>query len=119
MKRLLLGATSLLAIAASASAARAIPFDFTYTGSLVTFTVPTTDTYQILAFGAQGGNGTGFNPNAVGAGGLGAEIGGNFSLTWERSYKSRSEAQAAIGLASAVVVAAAGLSWSARIARPW
>jgi hypothetical protein len=28
----------------------------TYTGSLVDFTVPATDAYQILAFGAQGGN---------------------------------------------------------------
>ena len=27
---------------------------FTYTGSLVTFTVPATGLYQILAFGAQG-----------------------------------------------------------------
>jgi hypothetical protein len=33
-------------------------FDFTYSGGLVTFTIPTTDTYQILAFGAQGGSGT-------------------------------------------------------------
>jgi hypothetical protein len=70
MRRLLLGATSFLALAALDSAARATPFDFTYTGSLVTFTVPTTDSYQILAFGAQGGNialaGTG--------GGLGAEL---------------------------------------------
>ena len=74
MRLLLLGGAMLLAIAAPGSGARAVPF--TYTGSLVTFTVPTTDTYQILAFGAQGGNitrtGTG--------GGLGAEIGGDFIL---------------------------------------
>ncbi|HEX3416288.1 MAG TPA: PEP-CTERM sorting domain-containing protein [Stellaceae bacterium] len=56
---------------------RAVPFDFTYTGSLVTFTVPTTDNYQILAFGAQGGNITSTGTG----GGLGAEIGGVFSLT--------------------------------------
>ena len=47
--------------------------------------MPTTDSYQILAFGAQGGNsGTFINPfgqSSVGAGGLGAEIGGDFSLT--------------------------------------
>jgi hypothetical protein len=46
MKRLLLGATSFLALVALDFAAKATPFDFTYTGSLVTFTVPTTDTYQ-------------------------------------------------------------------------
>ena len=76
MKLLLMAGTAFLGLAVSGSAARAVPFDFTYTGSLVTFTVPTTDTYQILAFGAQGGNitrtGTG--------GGLGAEIGGDFIL---------------------------------------
>jgi hypothetical protein len=33
------------------------PIDFTFTGSLVTFTVPTTGAYRILAFGAQGGDG--------------------------------------------------------------
>jgi hypothetical protein len=78
MKRLLLAGTAFLGLAASGSAARATPFDFTYTGSLVTFTVPTTDTYQILAFGAQGGSNTFFSDNV---GGLGAEIGGDFSLT--------------------------------------
>jgi hypothetical protein len=55
MKLLLLAGTAFLGLAASGSAARAVPFDFTYTGSLVTFTVPTTDTHQILAFGVQGG----------------------------------------------------------------
>ena len=70
---------ALLALIASGSIARAAAFGFTYTGTLVNFTVPATDTFQILAFGAQGGSGTfaGF----VGAGGLGAEIGGDFSLT--------------------------------------
>ena len=77
MKRLLLVGSAFLGLAASGSVARATPFNFTYTGSLVTFTVPTTDTYQILAFGAQGGGG----PLLFGAGGLGAEIGGDFSLT--------------------------------------
>jgi hypothetical protein len=57
MKGLLLAGAAFLGFAASGSAARAVPFDFTYTGSLVPFMVPTTDQYQILAFGAQGGQG--------------------------------------------------------------
>jgi hypothetical protein len=77
MKQLLLGGAMLIAIAASGLPARAVPFVFTYTGSLVTFVVPTTATYQILAFGAQGGSGA----LGLGAGGRGAEIGGDFSLT--------------------------------------
>jgi hypothetical protein len=81
MKPLLLAGTAVLGLTASELAARATPIDFTYTGSLVDFTVPTTGTYQILAFGAQGGNGGGFGGIGVGAGGLGAEIGGDFILT--------------------------------------
>ncbi len=69
--------TALLGLAASASVACAEPIDFNYTGSLVDFTVPTTATYQILAFGAQGGTETFGN----GMGGLGAEIGADFLLT--------------------------------------
>ena len=64
----------LLALAISEPAAHAQRFEFDYTGSLVNFTVPITGTYQIIAFGAQGGDG-------VGSGGRGAEIGGDFSLT--------------------------------------
>jgi hypothetical protein len=79
MKRLLLAVAASLGIGASGSAARAVPIDFTYTGSLVTFAVPATGLYQILAFGAQGGNVT--IDGAIGVGGLGAEIGGNFVLT--------------------------------------
>ena len=79
MKLLLLAGTAFLGIAAAGSTARAVPFDFTYTGSLVTFTVPTTDSYQILAFGAQGGSGTNVF-GVTGPGGLGAEIGGDFAL---------------------------------------
>ena len=78
MKRLLLTGTAILGLAASGSAA-ADPIDFTYTGSLVDFTVPTTDTYQILAYGAQGGNAVA--NLTTGPGGLGAEIGGDFTLT--------------------------------------
>src|SRR6266404_8302254 len=79
MKLLLLGRATLLALAATEPAAHATLFDFTFSGNLVIFTIPTTDTYQILAFGAQGGNGTFFS--FVGVGGRGAEIGGDFSLT--------------------------------------
>jgi hypothetical protein len=58
MKRLMLAWTAFLGLASRGSGARATLFDFTYTGSLVDFTVPTTDSYQILAFGAQAGSGT-------------------------------------------------------------
>ena len=84
MKRLLLAGAAFLGLAASGSGARATLFDSTYSGSLIDFTVPTTDIYQILAFGAQGGSGTcsfGCAPVDIGAGGLGAEIGGDFTLT--------------------------------------
>jgi hypothetical protein len=69
----------LLALAGAALAAHAQRIAFAYTGSLATFTVPITGSYQILAFGAQGGDSVaGQSP---GPGGLGAEIGGEFSLT--------------------------------------
>ena len=79
IKVFLLAGTAFLALAASAPAARAQRVNFTYTGKLVTFTVPETGSYQILAFGAQGGNGTYAGP--IGVGGLGAEVGGHFTLT--------------------------------------
>jgi hypothetical protein len=75
MKQLLLGAATLLVLATAGSGAGAVPFDFTYTGSLVKFTVQTTGIYQILASGAQGGTQVGVS------GGKGAEIGGDFNLT--------------------------------------
>jgi hypothetical protein len=66
----------------AAPAAEAMPIDFGYTGSLATFTVPQTGSYQIHAFGAQGGNYIGgFSGTIIGPGGLGAEIGGVFDLT--------------------------------------
>jgi hypothetical protein len=52
MKRLLLAVAASLGIGVSGSAARAVPIDFTYTGSLVDFTVPATGSYQIVAFGS-------------------------------------------------------------------
>src|SRR5215469_14566058 len=83
MKQLLLAGTAVLGLVASGLAARGTPIDFTYTGSLVDFTVPATGTYQILAFGAQGGNVTfDFEGSTItGPGGGGAEIGGTFPLT--------------------------------------
>jgi hypothetical protein len=81
MRNSLLAGASLLAL--FAWGARAAPYDFTYTGSPVTFTVPVTGTYKIIAFGAQGGgtrfqSDVGFSPIP---GGLGAEIGGDFDLS--------------------------------------
>jgi hypothetical protein len=75
----LLARIAFLGLAASSAVARATPFDFTYSGSLVDFTVPATGTYQVLAFGAQGGSFV--SGNIFGPGGLGAEIGGDFGLT--------------------------------------
>jgi hypothetical protein len=113
MKQLLLGGAMLIAIAASGLPARAVPFVFTYTGSLVTFVVPTTATYQILAFGAQGGSGA----LGLGAGGRGAEIGGDFSLTETRFCKSPSAALAAMEVVAVEEVV--GASWSAQATRRW
>src|SRR5437762_3419781 len=77
MRRHLLAGTSLLALLAWDPAARAAVI-FDYTGGLVTFTVPTTGTYQILAFGAQGGDGTYAARFTWGGGG--GEGGGDRSL---------------------------------------
>lgn len=57
-------------------AASAFTFDYSSQSQIVTFTVPQTGLYDILAFGAQGGTGA-----SGGAGGLGAEVGGDFLLT--------------------------------------
>jgi hypothetical protein len=80
MKALLLAGTALLGLAVSETDAHAQRFEFAYTGKLTSFTVPIKGTYQIIAFGAQGGSGGGTGP-VFGAGGRGAEIGGNFMLT--------------------------------------
>jgi hypothetical protein len=100
MKQLLLAGTAVFGLMASGLAAQATPIDFTYTGSLVDFTVPAAGTYQILAFGAQGGGTTvaGF----TGVGGLGAEIGGDFTLNAGEIL------QIAVGGAGASGVGAAG-----------
>jgi hypothetical protein len=52
IKVFLLAGASLLALAAGSSAANASPIDFTYRGSIVDWTVPTTGIYDILAYGA-------------------------------------------------------------------
>jgi hypothetical protein len=75
----LLAGIAFLGFASSVSAAHAMPFDFTYSGGLVDFSVPATGDYQILAFGAQGGSAT--SGSLIGVGGLGAQIGGDFRLT--------------------------------------
>jgi hypothetical protein len=69
---------------ASGSVACATPIDFTYTGSLVDFMVPAAGSYQIIAYGAQGGSVSGTTANGipyVSLGGQGAEIGGDFILS--------------------------------------
>ena len=55
---------------------------FTNDGTIIqTFTVTTAGTYDITAYGAQGGNALeGPGSLTTGIGGMGAEIGGNFSL---------------------------------------
>jgi hypothetical protein len=107
MRELLMAGAALLALAASDRAAHAVPFYFTYAGNLVTFTVTTTGPYQILAFGAQGGNSTG-------AGGRGAEIGVDFSLTGARHCRSPLVARAwvrpLVVLAAVVVISPVALS---------
>jgi hypothetical protein len=72
MKKLLLAGASLLALTAASSSARATVFGFT--DAPVDWTVPDTGTYDIVAYGAQGGIGD------LASGGLGAEIGGDFNL---------------------------------------
>ncbi len=75
MKRLLLAATFAFAVA-TATPAAAITFN--YTGSIVTWTAPQDGMYEIVATGAQGGAGA-FQQSF--SGGLGALIGGYFTLS--------------------------------------
>ena len=69
-KSLLAGGLALAALAIVPQGALAAPVTFSYTGALQTFTVGTTGTYQIIAYGAQGGG------SNVSSGGLGAEAAG-------------------------------------------
>ena len=81
MKPIWLAGTALLALAVLGPAAQAQCVTFTYKppGSIVTWTVPATGLYQIAAYGAQGGNIT-LSNGITSTGGLGVEIGGNFTL---------------------------------------
>src|SRR5580704_8986372 len=74
---------SLLAAAVVGSSARADIFD--YSGTVVTYTIPTTGVYDIVAAGAQGGNGANFLPLIFGQGGLGAIVSGDVFLTAGRT----------------------------------
>ncbi len=65
-----------------ATDARAAVYD--YTGGLLSFTAPVTGTYDITAFGAQGGKAENCSTGPctiAGSGGLGAEISGDVRLT--------------------------------------
>ncbi len=78
MRMSVLAATSLLALSVGMRTAQAA--SFTYTGSIVSYTVPTTGLYDIVAYGAQGGYSGGVT-SLVSPGGFGAEIGGDVTLT--------------------------------------
>lgn len=74
LKTATIAVTTLTAtFAVLSEAAQALTFSFT--GGLQSYTVPTSGTYTITTFGAQGGSGIG------GGGGLGGKTGGAFSLT--------------------------------------
>jgi PEP-CTERM motif len=75
MKRGLSAGALFLGVLSAGGAAQATTFLFT--GTVQTFDVTTTGVYDITAYGAQGGGGF----PMVGAGGLGAEIGGDVTLT--------------------------------------
>jgi hypothetical protein len=73
-------ATSGLAFSFSIAAAYASPLEtFNYTGSTQIYVVPQAGSYQITAFGAQGGTSGIIQGNTVaGIGGFGAEVVGTF-----------------------------------------
>ena len=74
MKLHVLAATALLTLTAFPAAA--VPITFSYTGSIVDYTVPVSGQYTISATGARGGS----VPNNGGTGGLGAQAGATFTL---------------------------------------
>ena len=69
-RRLLLTGASALAMIAGAQAGT---WDFGYSGSVTFWTAPATGSYDVTAWGAQGGS-------ALSGGGLGAEMGGDITL---------------------------------------
>lgn len=78
MRMLAVAAAAILSVAqANATASIA---DFAYTGSIVTWTVPTTGVYAIDAFGAQGGYGP-IDGTTNFQGGRGAELVGDFTFS--------------------------------------
>jgi hypothetical protein len=84
MRKILLAGATLIAIQGAISAAAASPITFSYAGSIVDYTIPTTGVYDITAAGAQGGSER-FTPGndiayTGGVGGLGAAIGGEYLL---------------------------------------
>jgi hypothetical protein len=81
MKRLLLTSASLLARITATATASATTTTIPFSGAIIDFIVPADGSYQILAFGAQGGSSTDFIHKVVSPGGKGAEIGGDFILT--------------------------------------
>jgi len=79
---------------------------FSYTGTETTFTLGP-GTYDITAYGAQGGDGL------YGGGGYGAEMEARFSLTAATNLTISSAALAASVSTAAAAVAAASLSMAA------
>jgi hypothetical protein len=80
----LLAGASLLAVATLGPPAHAQRYEFDYTGAAVSWPAPKAGKYQIVAFGAQGGDGCSLITTSgqvnIGAGGRGAAAGGNFTL---------------------------------------
>ena len=73
MKRILFAGASLFALMAGSASAATTTFG--YTGTIAYYTVPLAGEYQVITYGAQGGNG-----GTIGGGGRGAKIGADFSL---------------------------------------
>ena len=67
-------AALILGVVCLGASAFASSIPFNYSGGIVTYTIPTTGTYLITAFGASGGNSNSY------LGGLGAELTGDFTL---------------------------------------
>lgn len=76
MRAFILAGTSVLTLLA-APAINAAPIIFNYTGGFVTYTIPVAGTYDIVAYGAQGGISDTRGSGSYG----GAEIGGDVLLT--------------------------------------
>jgi hypothetical protein len=78
MNRVFVPAALVCGLMASTSAyAQQQRFSIPYTGALTTFTAPLNGSYEIIAYGAEGGSSKNCG---LGGGGRGAEIGGTFTL---------------------------------------